>query len=191
MLPAKLRLAGYVSLFNALITLPVFFYSLLLEGNKRAISSGLQLILISAGCTAIAVFLMVSLRKYVLIKKGFDSIKKPILFLIIGYLISFVLSTVNMFFPSGEKMAALIAVVSLIILGLLQVHLGIRLFHLDHNLNGFRKPYSILLIVTGLLTASIALSPIAMFSSAVSDIMLGTIFLQAAKEMIVAKQPDR
>lgn len=191
MLPAKLRLAGYVSLFNALITLPVFFYSLLLEGNKRAISSGLQLILISAGCTAIAVFLMVSLRKYVLIKKGFDSIKKPILFLIIGYLISFVLSTVNMIFPSGEKMAALIAVVSLIILGLLQVHLGIRLFHLDHSLNGFRKPYSILLIVTGLLTASIALSPIAMFSSAVSDIMLGTIFLQAAKEMIVAKQPDR
>jgi TctA family transporter len=44
------------------------------------------------------------------------------------------------------------------------------------------KPYCYLNIVTGVCTAMIILLPIGVLTSAVSDVMLGTIFFHAATE---------
>lgn len=190
MLTKNLRLAGYCAMLNALITLPVFFYSAFLEVNRRAASSSLQLVMISAVCTAISVFLMASLRKYVLMKTGMDSIKLPINYMIFGYLLAFALYILTTFSPLDEKVAIFLTVASVFVLGALQAYLGVCLFRLDNNLNGFRKAYSILLGITGVLSASVVLFPISLFSSTVSDIMLGTIFLQAANESDAASQPE-
>lgn len=184
----NLRLVGYCALLNALITLPVFFYLAFLEVNKRAASSGLQLVMISVVCTAISVFLMTSLRKYIFMKTGVDSIKYPIIYLIYGYFLVFALNVFTTFFPLDEKVTIILTILSVFALGALQAYLGVCLFRLEDNLNGFRKAYSILLGVTGILSASVVLFPISLFSSAVSDIMLGTIFLQAAKEIVAASQ---
>lgn len=178
-----LRFAGCLAMANAVITLPVFFTLMSLDTGIRTISASIQVTLLSGVCSAIAVFLMLSLRKYVHSTTGSDSLKKPILVLVYGYLLSFFFTSINTFFILDMRAASSLAIASVLILGLLQTYLGLFVYRLGHNLGGFRKFYSILLILTGISSASVALYPLSLFFSAISDVLLSTIFFQGSKEL--------
>jgi hypothetical protein len=66
-------------------------------------------------------------------------------------------------------------------LGIGYIVLGVRLRRLSGNPFGLLKPYAYTLLAFGVCAASIVLSPVAMVVGAVSDVILGLIFLRAAR----------
>jgi hypothetical protein len=64
----------------------------------------------------------------------------------------------------------------------MQIMFGVKLLQLPDDLKGLHKPYCYLNIITGFCLATVVLLPAGIVASAVTDIMLGTIFFQSAKQ---------
>ena len=64
----------------------------------------------------------------------------------------------------------------------MQIMFGVKLLQLSNDLKGLHKPYCYLNIITGICLATVVLLPVGILASAITDVMLGTIFFQAAKQ---------
>jgi peptidoglycan biosynthesis protein MviN/MurJ (putative lipid II flippase) len=74
-------------------------------------------------------------------------------------------------------------IVVLVLLGIVQVQFGNRLLKLSNNLDGMLKPFCYANMATGILLATVVLIPLSIPVSALSDLMLGTIFFNMSKNM--------
>jgi hypothetical protein len=66
-------------------------------------------------------------------------------------------------------------------LGIVQAQFGFRLRRLPDNLGGLLKPFCYANMATGILLASVILMPLSIIISALSDLMLGTIFFNMSR----------
>jgi hypothetical protein len=65
--------------------------------------------------------------------------------------------------------------------GVVQAHFGYKLLKLPNDLGGMLKPFCYVNMATGILMATIILIPVGIVVSAISDLMLGTIFFNMGK----------
>jgi hypothetical protein len=72
--------------------------------------------------------------------------------------------------------------------GIVQIQLGFKLLKLENNLGGLLKPFCYMNMATGICVASIVLILVGAVVSAISDLMLATIFFNVAKQLKKAKQ---
>lgn len=176
----SLRRAGWLAMISAIITLPLFWWSLASHASKnlqgKVIESTIQVV-----GTILFVLLCVLLRRFLNRRFAFHGIDRIIDLLIISNLVIGLLSLLGSFLPEFEAIIAPVLILVAIAMGMLQARFGYLLLSVPDELGGLRRPYAYLNIVTGICLASIVLVPIAIVCGAIADVMLGTIFLQAAR----------
>jgi hypothetical protein len=177
----RLATAGRLAMVSALLTVPWIVLTLFLaEKDGVGLRAG-QTVLLLAG-TVIYVFLMATLRRLFHEKYAYVGTDAIIALLIKANVVSAVVSAAGLVVPALESSLAVFGIIVAAFLGILQLLFGLRLFTFPDPLRGLHRPYCWLNIVTGFCVAVIVLLPIGMVASAVADVMLGTIFFQAARE---------
>jgi len=167
---------------SAVLSLPLFLLSLRFEGRHDDVARTVQLLLQGVG-TGIFVVLIALLRGFLVRNCRFRKANAIITGLILLNLTYALVSAGSLFAPRlAEQLPSLLTPL-VILLGIAQAGLGIRLFSLENDLGGMKRPYCWLNIITGICLASLLLIPLAIVASAVADVMLGTIFLQEARRL--------
>ncbi|HEY6008039.1 MAG TPA: hypothetical protein VIU40_06900 [Geobacteraceae bacterium] len=182
-MPAHRRLvaAGWLAMTSALLTVPWFILVFVL-GNEGAWGRWAQGGLVGGG-TLIYVFLMVTLKRLLNDIHAFHRTDGVIALLVATNIVSALGEGVGLLFPSLGQVLGLVGVVMVVAIGILQVIFGVRFLRLGDALQGLRAPYGYLTIASGSLLASVVLLPVGVLVSGVADVMLGTIFLQAASAL--------
>jgi hypothetical protein len=178
----RLRFAGWLAMASALLTLPLFLFSLQNQGQTdftmKVLDAGIQVL-----GAALFVFLCVTLRRFLGRRFSFHATDRIIGLMIVSNLAIGGLTLAATFAPQLQPAASAIAVGAVFAMGVLQLRFGFLLLALSDELGGLRRPYAYLNMAVGACLASIVLVPLAIVLSAVADVMLGTIFLQAARSI--------
>lgn len=180
--PIILKSAGMLAMASALLTMPMFLVSYQLEGRHDYTATAIHLALQGIG-TVIFVALALTFRSLLVKNCSFKKADSVILALIILNLIYAITSAASLLIPQGEEQLGPILITLVILLGIAQIGLGLRLFALEQDLGGFKRPYIWLNIITGVCLASVLLIAVGVIASAVADVMLGTIFFQEARRI--------
>ena len=83
-----------------------------------------------------------------------------------------------------ESFVRVLSILTFIPFGILDIMLGTRLLQIPGNLYGLLKPFSYILITSGVCFITVILSPVGYTAEAVSDGMLGIIFFRAAEQSV-------
>lgn len=171
-----------LAMVSAVSSLPLFWLSLRFEGRHDDLAQTVQLLL-QVGGTGIFVALTTLFREFLTRNCLFRKADAIIIGLIVLNLVYAVTSSIALLVPRLEEQLLLVLAPLVIVLGIAQAGLGMRLFALEHDLAGMKRPYCWLNIVTGICLASLLLVSLAVVVSAVADVMLGTIFFQEARRL--------
>jgi len=174
-----LRLAGFLAMASAILSIPFLILSFYLEERGDLFANVLHAAMYLAG-TALFIVLATLFKKLLNSRHSFHGVDNYIDFLITTNLVMGLAGTTGMFLPWEEQFNQFY-ILQLVAFGVGQIMFGFKLFGLPDTLNGLLKPYCFFTIVTGALSASVLLVPLGVIIGAVADVMLGTIFLQAAK----------
>jgi len=180
--PTTLKAAGKLAIASAMLTLPMFLLSFMLEGRYDTTARYIHLALQGVG-TVVFVLIIVSFRIFLNRNCGFYRVNMHALGLIVINLIYAGASFVSISSTQGEEQMRPYMMVMVSLLGIIQAGLGWRLFDLENDLFGMKRPYCWLNDVTGVFFASVLMIPIAIITSAVADVMLGTILIMEARRL--------
>jgi len=178
----SLAAAGRIAMVSAILTLPLSLLSIMLTERHDDFARAGQLALQWSG-TLIFLVLMLLFRRFLVANCRFGKANGIINALILLNLLYAAISSYTEYLPQGDERLAPIITGLIVLLGLLQTGLGIRLLRLENDLGGMKRPYCWLNILTGVFLASILLVPIGIVVSAISDVMLGTIFFHEARRL--------
>ncbi|MHC1697003.1 MAG: hypothetical protein AB9919_02835 [Geobacteraceae bacterium] len=177
----KLRIAGFLAMTSAVLSIPVLLLSYHYYDYDEP---GYALFLTLAQIVGLCLFIYLNLflKKFLNQRFSFHETDNYIDFLI----------TINVFLTLAGIGAILLPALAqpleqfslLLILsfGVGQLLFGIKLFNVPDSLQGMLKPLCFFTILTGTLIASIFLMPIASLTGALADVMLGTIFFKAGEK---------
>lgn len=175
----RLRGAGLLAMLNAIMTIPWFIMTfVLVEKNglwSKVANGAMQLT-----STVIFVFMILTLRVLLNRRYAFQGANVIIDWMVKANIVLTVVSLAGIASKEIAEATGILALILIVPLGMLQLVMGFRLQQLPTDLNGLLRPYCYLNMITGFSLASIILIPVGVLAGAVSDIMLGTIFFQAA-----------
>lgn len=139
--------------------------------------------LFSTGYVVIFVYIFIILKRLLNEKAAFHDVDKYITFLIWINVVIMVISVITLPFTEAQEIIGIGILVLLIPLGIIYVVFGIKLLNCEDNLFGYLRPFSYMIIATGIMTAVVVLILFGMITSIISDVMLALIFFKAAKLM--------
>lgn len=171
--------AGWLAMASAVLTIPWFILTVMLADRGGEGTRGGQGTLLVVG-TFLLVYLLATVRRLLHERHGFRAADAAITLLIAINLVAAAVSLCALAVPQLESVLGIPGVILVAASGLAQIAFGGRFLRLPDDLGGLRKPYGYLNIVTGVCVATVVLLPFGMVASAVADVMLGTIFFQAA-----------
>jgi len=172
------RRAGYLAMTSAILSIPFLVLSYQLSQREDIISNVIQASMQLAGLF-LFIYLAAVLKKYLHHFHSFHEVDNYIDFLITTNLIFSLATIAGVFMPAYEIAIDRFCFILIVVFGVTQVLFGLKLLRAQDTLRGMLKPYSIFLVATGALIATVALLPAAVITGAISDVMLGTIFFQA------------
>lgn len=175
-----LTTAGWLAMASAFFTLPMVYFSFQLSSSTD-VGSITILTMIEVAGTIMLIGILWYLKLFLNGLFEFGDTNKNINLLISLGIITGMLSVAAHYVLPLKETIENIALVILIFQGGVQVHFGYKLMKLPSDLGGLLKPFCYINIVTGVLMASVVMIPLAIFVSAVSDVMLGTIFFNMSK----------
>lgn len=174
-----LRWAGFLAMTSAALSIPFMILSYYLDERGDLAAGMIHAAMYLVG-TSLFVVLASLLKRLLNSGHSFHEADNPIDFLIIINLILGLAGIAGLFISPLEEPLTQYSVLLIIAFGIAEIVLGIKLFRLPDSLKGLLKPYCLFTIVTGALLASVLLMPLGVITGAVADVMLGTIFFQAA-----------
>ncbi|MBP1728496.1 MAG: hypothetical protein H6Q56_869 [Deltaproteobacteria bacterium] len=181
-----MTIAGWLAMISAFFTLPLMYLSYRLEGRLDATASIIQTTMQLAG-TLLFVALLLYFRKLLHARFIFHDTDRSIGLMIKAGVIAGILTVVSLYVTSLKETTALAVIVILVAQGVVQVQFGYKLLKLPDDLGGMLKPFCYANMATGIMIASVVLFPVGVLVSAISDLMLGTIFFNIARR---TKEPD-
>lgn len=175
-----LKLAGLLAMASAFLTLPIVYLSYILDHrvdvNAMAIQTVIQI------CGAILfVAIALNLKKLLNSFFKFHDTDRNIDLMITASIITGLLSIGALYLAPLKESLGLVVIIILIAQGIVQVQFGYRLLKLPNDLGGMLKPYCYANMATGIFLASVVFIPVGILISAISDLMLGTIFFNMLK----------
>jgi hypothetical protein len=177
-----LRIAGYVAFANACCAIPAGLAVLYYSVGKISLITKFELSFLTAIFTAITIYLILSLKKYLQVTFNFHDINQSAV-LIIVVSIAYAANDIVATFNTGTiNLINDINVGLITLLGLANIYFAFRLYGLQFDLFKMKKSYCFLTLATGILLASVFLSALSIVPGVFSDLMLGTILLMASKE---------
>jgi hypothetical protein len=177
----RLNLAGWLSITNAIFTIPSIVMSMFLEktGGEGARISQAILICVSLG---LLFYVLSSFKKLLNDRFQFRKVDAYISLLIWGNIVLGVLDLLSLGIRRLEFLVSILPIISFIILGIISILFGIKLLRLPDNLYGLLKPFSYLAIVSGVCFVTVILAPLGVIAGVVEDVILGIIFFRAAEQ---------
>ncbi|HEY6872806.1 MAG TPA: hypothetical protein VI298_08790 [Geobacteraceae bacterium] len=175
----RLMVTGWLAMASAMLTIPWFILTVLLGEQKGVVPKAAEAAMLVAG-TVLTVYLLVALLRLLHEKYAFRQADLPIDLLIKANIVSAAVSLLGLALNQLESAVGVFAIIMVIFVGVLQIAFGVRLLRLPDSLQGLHRPYCYLNIVTGFCLVLLVLLPVGMLTGAVADVMLGTIFFQAA-----------
>jgi hypothetical protein len=176
-----LATSGWLAMASAVLTIPWFFLTIVLADRGGALFIYAQGGMLAFG-TVLLVYLLITLRRLLHENYAFHAADEVISFLVGINIAAAAVGLLELAVPSLEKAAEVISIVLIVAVGIMQIMFGIKLLLLSDDLKGLHKPYCYLNIITGFCLATVVLLPAGIVASAVTDVMLGTIFFQYAKQ---------
>ncbi|MCM2360016.1 MAG: hypothetical protein NDI77_17825 [Geobacteraceae bacterium] len=175
----RLLTAGWLAMASAVMTIPWFILAFFLGGQEGLAAKAAEAVMLVTG-TMLTVYLLLTLRRLLHERYRFGRADTAIGLLIKASVVSALAGMAGLAFTRMESASADFAMVMVVVIGVLQIVFGVSLLRLPDPLQGLHKPYCYLNIATGLCLALVILMPLGMLTGAVADVMLGTIFFQAA-----------
>lgn len=174
-------IAGWLSVLSSFITIPVAYLSWKLEGR---IDAKAVLIQSSIQVLGILLFLAITLCLKRLLNSSFrfHEVDKEIGWLIKTNVLAGIITIASLQATDLKDTFGLAAIILIVAQGIVQVRFGHRLLKLNDPIGGMLKPYCYLNMATGVCITSLILILVGMVVSAVSDLMLGTIFFYMASK---------
>jgi hypothetical protein len=177
----KLNLAGWISITNALFTVPAVAMSFYLESMEGTDTRLVQavLILVSLG---LFVYILFSLKQLLNVRFRFHDVDLYISYLLWGNLslsLFLFLALVNKEFESA---VSILSILAYIFFGILSILFAKRLLRLPYSLYGLLKPYCYITLISGACFITVILIPVGIVTGAVTDFILGIIFFRAAEQ---------
>ena len=174
------KIAGWLAMASAFLTLPLVYLSYTLEGRVDPESNVLQTIIQVSG-VLLFVALVLFLRKLLNTYFNFSVVNRNLDLMMAGEVLTGILSVAALYVTPMKEQLGYAVVVILVVQGGIQAQLGFKLLKLPDSLEGLLKPFCYANMATGILIASIILIPVGVLVSAISDLMLGTIFLNLSR----------
>lgn len=174
-----LIIAGWFSMTSAFFSIPLTYFSYLLDGRGDTVSIAAR-IAIQTGGVLLYVAITLYLKKLLNVLFKFHETDRIMVLMIVANVVSSVIAAVAGF-TRFEEQLAIAALAILALQGVAQIWFGYRLRKLPYELDGMLKPFSFLNMATGLCVASVVLLVVGVVASAITDLMLGTIFFHIAR----------
>ena len=128
--------------------------------------------------TILFLAIMVYIKRFLNCIFDFRATDRNIDLMIITGIVAGVLSVAGLYLTPLKESIGYAGIGILMVQGVVQAQFGYRLLKLPYDLGGMLKPFCYANIATGILLASIVLIPFGIVASALSDLMLGTIFFK-------------
>lgn len=180
MSPRTLATAGWIAMISAFIAIPFAYFTFKLEDKADAETIAIQF---SMQLFGVLLFIVITryLKKLLNVKFAFHETDRQISMLIMANVGAGFLVSLGLLFPPLKETLGSAAMVVMVFMGIIQIQFGYRLQKLPDNLGGMLKPFCYTNMVTGVCVASVVLIIVGVVVSAISDLMLGTIFFNIAK----------
>ncbi len=176
----KLNVAGWMSITNAVISIPILGLTIFLEGASSGGAILLQLLLALVNI-GLFVYIVSSFKELLNDYFDFHATDTLIQMQIWISIASSILTLLMLLIPSLKTVVGIISIVLMICYGIISIVFSIKLLKLQDNLSGLLKPFVYTSIATGFCFATIILIPLAVLTNAAVDIMLGIIFMKASE----------
>jgi len=183
LLTSKLmKTAGWLAMASAFLTLPIVYLSFRLEGMTDSSGEIIQTF-IQAGGTLLFLAIILCLKKLLNAVFNFHDTDTNIALMVMASMVTGVLTIGIFSFPTLKESLQSAVIVVLVAMGIVQAQFGYRLLRLSNNLGGLLRPFCYANMATGVFLASVVLIPLSIIASALSDLMLGTIFFNLSRLM--------
>jgi hypothetical protein len=178
--------AGWITMISAFASIPVAYLSWKLEGRIDFTATFIQTVI---QLTAILIFLTINLylKKLLNAYFKFHDTDKSIDWMIKANVVAGILIVIGLHSTQLKDTFGIAALLIMIAQGIVQIQFGYKLLKLQDNLGGMLKPFCYVNMATGICIASVVLILVGILVSAISDLMLGTIFFTMAK-LVKVKQ---
>jgi hypothetical protein len=175
----KLRIAGFLAMTSAVLSIPLLLLSYHFYENDE---TGYALFLSFSQLAGLYLFIYLNsfLKKFLNLRFSFHEADNYIDFLITTYAFLTLAGICALFLSALAEPLELFSLLLIVSFGVGQLLFGIKLFQVPDSLDGMLKPFCIFTILTGILVATIFLLSLASLTGALADVMLGTIFFKAA-----------
>jgi hypothetical protein len=178
----SLKTAGSLAMASAFLTLPLAYLSFILDGRVDVYANEIQTFIQVSG-TLLFVAVILCFKRFLHAIFSFHDIDKNIGLMVVGSMVTGVLAISLYSFPALKEWLGSPLIAILVLLGIVQIQFGYKLRKLPDDLGGMLKPYCYANLATGILLATVVLIPLSIPLSALSDLMLGTIFFNMAKRI--------
>jgi hypothetical protein len=175
----RLRIAGCLAMLNAFLTIPWVIMTYLLSAREGLFFKIAEVSMQTAS-TLVFIYTALTLRGLLNHRYAFHDIDHFIGWMIKTNVVLTAVSIIGVASPDVASSTGILALALIVPLGVIQLILGLRLLRISDESKNLFRTYGYLNLATGFCLASIILIPLGIFSGAVADIMLGTIFFQAA-----------
>jgi hypothetical protein len=173
----NLKIAGWIAMASAFLTIPLEYLSSRLEVRTDSEATILQTIIQIFG-TILFLAIMMYVKRFLNNLFNFRNTDKNIDLMIITGIVAGVLSVAVLYVTPLKESIGYAGIGIVMVQGVVQAQFGYKLLKLPYDLGGMLKPFCYANIATGILLATIVLIPFGIVVSALSDLMLGTIFFK-------------
>lgn len=181
-----LTIAGWLTMISAFASIPLAYLAFSLEGQADSTDTLILAILQGAG-TLLFVAITLFLKRFLNGIFSFHATDKSINLMIVANVVAGIFIVGGMYVSQIKEIVGIAALVIMVFQGIVQLQFGYTLLKLQNNLDGLLKPFCYLNMVTGICVASIVLIVVGIVVSAISDLMLATIFFNTAKQLKAAE----
>lgn len=178
----SLKAGGWVAMASAFLALPIAYLSFSFEGGTNSYSEEIQTVIHASG-TLIFLTIFLYLKKFLNSRFSFHATDTTIAFVVMAQMVTGTVVLGIYSFPALKESLTSLLIIIQVVQGLVLIRFGFNLLKLPDNLGGMLNPFCYATIATGILSATVILLPLGMLASAISDLMLGTIFFNAARRL--------
>jgi len=182
---SELRIAGFIAMLDAIMALPTGYAFLYFSAGSSSMAVNCFLSSVTTITTIVLTYLVLTFRKYLRTKHFYHGVDQASLLIIIICWLYAADNVIATFYPDYQVLNY-INIILTILLGIAQIYYAYKLHKLDDSLYDLKDKYCLLTLITGILISTVVLSALSVLTSLISDIMLGTIFMLAAKNLELA-----
>lgn len=177
-----MRVAGWLALFSATVSIPLFLLALQFQSTADS-GALLMQTLIQVVSTLLFCALLLLFRRFLHTFYTYVEADRSIFLMIILNVLLTLYALAAIVFTPLKESGDTVALAAVILLAVVQVRFALQLLRVPVQNEPLFRPYAWLNLAAGVCLATVILLPLAVLISALADLMLGTLFLQRARSV--------